>query len=282
VKVTVYSTTTTEAGVVEVGVAAMSPSSCLPSIFLIFLLLLLRSSGGGQSEDDKRLAWLASHHSSSSSSSSSRSPSSISSSHHNLEDQHRLRDFLRHNTYENVEAVNHRRGGGNKNTKNNISGNNKWDGDERGGTYYNDNTNKVSSSGGVLIRHGNKILNRFALDTQRGWVDPAGLDLNVSTISELIVNLRALRGRERRESKEHGNNNNNGSSVVIVNDVAGQEAALQAPPEIPPNMTWPLKRVAKIEGDIWLGGLMMVHERQDEIVCGPIMPQVYIYFIYNA
>ncbi|GBM09707.1 Metabotropic glutamate receptor 2 [Araneus ventricosus] len=37
--------------------------------------------------------------------------------------------------------------------------------------------------------------------------------------------------------------------------------------------TWPVKRVAEIEGDIVLGGLMMVHEREDKKICGPIMPQ---------
>lgn len=39
------------------------------------------------------------------------------------------------------------------------------------------------------------------------------------------------------------------------------------------NYTWPLKRVAIVDGDIILGGLMMVHERKDATVCGPIMPQ---------
>lgn len=28
-----------------------------------------------------------------------------------------------------------------------------------------------------------------------------------------------------------------------------------------------------MEGDLILGGLMMVHEREDTITCGPIMPQ---------
>lgn len=28
-----------------------------------------------------------------------------------------------------------------------------------------------------------------------------------------------------------------------------------------------------MEGDIVLGGLMMVHEREDTITCGPVMPQ---------
>ncbi len=37
--------------------------------------------------------------------------------------------------------------------------------------------------------------------------------------------------------------------------------------------SWPLKRVAEIPGTIILGGLHMVHEREDQLICGPIMPQ---------
>jgi Receptor family ligand binding region len=36
---------------------------------------------------------------------------------------------------------------------------------------------------------------------------------------------------------------------------------------------WPVKREAVVEGDVILGGLMMVHEREDSVTCGPIMPQ---------
>ncbi|XP_071522284.1 metabotropic glutamate receptor 6-like [Panulirus ornatus] len=39
------------------------------------------------------------------------------------------------------------------------------------------------------------------------------------------------------------------------------------------NFTWPTKKVVATEGHIMLGGLMMVHERHNDIVCGPIMPQ---------
>ncbi|GFS60784.1 metabotropic glutamate receptor 2 [Trichonephila inaurata madagascariensis] len=39
------------------------------------------------------------------------------------------------------------------------------------------------------------------------------------------------------------------------------------------NYTWPVKRAAEIDGDIILGGLMMIHEREDRRICGPIMPQ---------
>lgn len=40
------------------------------------------------------------------------------------------------------------------------------------------------------------------------------------------------------------------------------------------NITWPVKRIAQVPGHIILGGLMMVHEREDSITCGAIMPQV--------
>lgn len=36
---------------------------------------------------------------------------------------------------------------------------------------------------------------------------------------------------------------------------------------------WPVKRVAEIKGDIVLGGLHMIHEREENFICGPIMPQ---------
>lgn len=36
---------------------------------------------------------------------------------------------------------------------------------------------------------------------------------------------------------------------------------------------WPVKHAAIVEGDLILGGLMMVHEREDSVTCGPIMPQ---------
>ncbi|XP_035209886.1 uncharacterized protein LOC118184334 [Stegodyphus dumicola] len=39
------------------------------------------------------------------------------------------------------------------------------------------------------------------------------------------------------------------------------------------NYTWPIKHVVHIKGDIMLGGLMMIHEREDVRICGPIMPQ---------
>ncbi|XP_068233320.1 metabotropic glutamate receptor 2-like [Palaemon carinicauda] len=39
------------------------------------------------------------------------------------------------------------------------------------------------------------------------------------------------------------------------------------------NRTRPAKKVVVMEGDILLGGLMMVHERGNDEVCGPIMPQ---------
>lgn len=40
------------------------------------------------------------------------------------------------------------------------------------------------------------------------------------------------------------------------------------------NATWPYReQVVVVEGDIILGGLMMVHERHNELICGKVMPQ---------
>jgi len=36
---------------------------------------------------------------------------------------------------------------------------------------------------------------------------------------------------------------------------------------------WPIKKEAIVEGQVILGGLMMVHEREEKTTCGPIMPQ---------
>lgn len=39
------------------------------------------------------------------------------------------------------------------------------------------------------------------------------------------------------------------------------------------DFNWPVKKEAVVEGDLVLGGLMMVHEREDTFTCGPVMPQ---------
>ena len=44
---------------------------------------------------------------------------------------------------------------------------------------------------------------------------------------------------------------------------------------------WPGRIICEVEGDILLGALMMVHERDDKLTCGKIMPQGkrYLYYI---
>ncbi|XP_046737339.1 metabotropic glutamate receptor 2-like [Diprion similis] len=44
-------------------------------------------------------------------------------------------------------------------------------------------------------------------------------------------------------------------------------------PQVPATINWPVKKEAVVEGDLVLGGLMMVHEREDSVTCGPVMPQ---------
>ena len=46
--------------------------------------------------------------------------------------------------------------------------------------------------------------------------------------------------------------------------------------------SWPVKRVAEIYGDIVIGGLHMIHEREDAIICGPVMPQGGLQALMNS
>lgn len=48
---------------------------------------------------------------------------------------------------------------------------------------------------------------------------------------------------------------------------------LQRANERQKDILWPAKKEAIMEGDLVLGGLMMVHSRDDLQMCGPIMPQ---------
>ena len=56
--------------------------------------------------------------------------------------------------------------------------------------------------------------------------------------------------------------------LVIISQIIQTSNSKQ-----PFNFTWPMKKAAEVEGDLILGGLMMIHERQDDITCGPVMPQ---------
>ncbi|XP_066145310.1 metabotropic glutamate receptor 2 isoform X2 [Euwallacea fornicatus] len=59
------------------------------------------------------------------------------------------------------------------------------------------------------------------------------------------------------------------SDFATLNDSSRNETIDKIGQEIP----WPVKKEAVIEGDIILGGLMMVHEREDSNTCGQVMPQ---------
>ncbi|KAG7211092.1 hypothetical protein KM043_016453 [Ampulex compressa] len=63
-----------------------------------------------------------------------------------------------------------------------------------------------------------------------------------------------------------------GTPAEILEDVSGKTVD-NSSHELEPLNQWPVKHSAVVEGDLVLGGLMMVHEREDTITCGPVMPQ---------
>ncbi|XP_068145387.1 metabotropic glutamate receptor 2 isoform X2 [Drosophila tropicalis] len=88
--------------------------------------------------------------------------------------------------------------------------------------------------------------------------------------------------RSGRHRGRHIPPNNNNMVMPLIADVSGK--ILRSLPDSvnflhdrlfanQPQRHWPVKREAIVEGDLILGGLMMVHSREDSITCGPIMPQ---------
>jgi hypothetical protein len=71
---------------------------------------------------------------------------------------------------------------------------------------------------------------------------------------QIIVMNRTV--RHDRHINNNSRNRRDNKNQVIINDI-----------------NWPRKSIAVIEGDLVLGGLMMIHEREETIICGPIMPQ---------
>ena len=64
------------------------------------------------------------------------------------------------------------------------------------------------------------------------------------------------------------------SSATLRSDRKARSSVLMSSDGKNRTYEWPDKRVAEIDGDIVIGGLHMVHEREDtQLTCGPIMPQ---------
>lgn len=59
------------------------------------------------------------------------------------------------------------------------------------------------------------------------------------------------------------------SSPIVISDTSASGGGNGGDSTI----HWPVKKEAIMEGNLILGGLMMVHSREDTITCGPIMPQ---------
>ncbi|KAJ8676203.1 hypothetical protein QAD02_011989 [Eretmocerus hayati] len=96
--------------------------------------------------------------------------------------------------------------------------------------------------------------------TTESWKIPSSSDIatvqnNSTTIissSESILNEKSIQRHGRQTQIRQDTTTKN--IVTAVNQ-------------------WPVKHSAVVEGDLILGGLMMVHEREDSVTCGPIMPQ---------
>jgi len=110
----------------------------------------------------------------------------------------------------------------------------------------------------------NKVLRRHICSVRTvflvfAFLVPLLVDLIVSAAGVDLLQNRH-RSRHRRSSLETSK-----QYFDYQNNSLYHNASLSA--------SWPAKRVAEIDGDIVIGGLHMLHEREDRLICGPLMPQ---------
>ncbi|GAB0096107.1 Metabotropic glutamate receptor [Sergentomyia squamirostris] len=77
----------------------------------------------------------------------------------------------------------------------------------------------------------------------------------------------------RKHKRHHRRHHFHTDFLERQNDVVAvvEEMATSLQEVVP--LQWPVKHEAVVEGHVILGGLMMVHEREDNVTCGKIMPQ---------
>ncbi|KAK0175725.1 hypothetical protein PV327_009453 [Microctonus hyperodae] len=99
----------------------------------------------------------------------------------------------------------------------------------------NDNTSSLSiNANGISDRMFNDLENHMSLSTTE--------------------NVRTIVHSDARTLADSRNSEHENSTRVLLNQ-------------------WPVKHNAIVEGNLVLGGLMMVHEREDTVTCGPVMAQ---------
>ncbi|XP_031783188.1 metabotropic glutamate receptor 2 isoform X3 [Nasonia vitripennis] len=86
-------------------------------------------------------------------------------------------------------------------------------------------------------------------------ITPEHLDIGFSTFQPRSSSSNVSIGRERSQQSPARNESEDWTKVIAPVD------------------QWPVKHSAVVEGELVLGGLMMVHEREDSVTCGPVMPQ---------
>lgn len=119
-------------------------------------------------------------------------------------------------------------------------------------------------------RHHRRKLHHYQNDERDDNEDEGGEDVKhyyyLSNDYKEVIKEDIVYRRERRHKHPHHDNHAKVKSFRSLPDES-QLFHLNNPKH------WPVKHEAVVEGDVILGGLMMVHSREDRYTCGPIMPQ---------
>ncbi|XP_012059140.1 PREDICTED: uncharacterized protein LOC105622332, partial [Atta cephalotes] len=87
-----------------------------------------------------------------------------------------------------------------------------------------------------------------------------------------LINLQEEHGNESVWTIDPFHQRNSNPSQGVSENITTENIVDSSAGDVHSDQ-WPVKHSAVVEGDLVLGGLMMVHEREDTITCGRVMPQ---------
>lgn len=105
---------------------------------------------------------------------------------------------------------------------------------------------------------------------------PSSFNRQVDIAPSLMMSNAVLRLRhyDDRAAVISSHHRDDGDDIVLRHPIRHRRRQFRSmEPNGHTTLSWPVKKEAVVEGDLLLGGLMMVHEREDTVTCGPVMPQ---------
>ncbi|KAG5328192.1 GRM protein, partial [Acromyrmex charruanus] len=131
---------------------------------------------------------------------------------------------------------------------------------------------KALDRSSVITKIGNSIIPKEVPSSTESNVSDATNKNLFDVSSTELINSQEEHGNESVWTIDPLRQRNSNPSQGVSENITTENIVDSSAGDVHSDQ-WPVKHSAVVEGDLVLGGLMMVHEREDTITCGRVMPQ---------